>query len=517
MFYPWCDLHTHTTRSDGRLSPIELVQKAYAAGIRVLSITDHNTTEDLTDLRNQFPDMQLIQGAEVSALYNDSKGDEHELHIVALGFDPNNPEMKAMLARNQPDRRPYIEGMLDKLRENGIDLGTYDDIAKRFPGTNHIGRMALARCLFEDGYTSSIDQSFDLYLGAHGERRAYVKNPLKYSSLEEVVQTVIQAHGTPVLAHLLYYDLDNGNRTGGEEKERLVRAFKELVDTYAGVGGMEVYYTRYGMYERRYLLEIAQKYGLLISAGSDFHAQEKWESLDHRTSCSACSDLLNHLGIKVNYPIQPTQLAVVSGYSGVGKGTVCKVIEQRKTINGKQPKIIRSVTNRCPRSENENYTFISKEQFEELVSKHLLLEYNDSYASCGYGTPVNEVKSAIEENRSIILEIDRTGLIHLLTDGKINPNLVKSVFIVADAVEVERRLRTRGTESRTKIRSRLETAIEESYYLGLYDAVIVNKSVEVCADAVVAALEGHTVESDFDPEKFRADMEQLLSAYRETP
>ena len=123
MLTPFCDFHTHTTRSDGRLSPIELVRKAYAAGIRVLSITDHNYTEDLSPLRKAVADefdeeMILVQGAEISALYNDGNEVEHELHIVALGFDPDNPNMKALLAAHQPDRKPYIDAILKKLRDD---------------------------------------------------------------------------------------------------------------------------------------------------------------------------------------------------------------------------------------------------------------------------------------------------------------------------------------------------------------------------------------------------------------
>ena len=515
MFVPFVDLHTHTQRSDGRLSPEELVSKAFQSGIRILAVTDHNYTEDLTELRefaaSQFDEeMTLIQGAEVSALY----GDGIELHIVALGFDPENPNMKAMLERHRPDRRPYIEQILAKLRENQIDLGSYDDIVKRFPDTKYIGRMALARCLFEDGYTTSVDQSFDLYLGAHGERRAYVKNPLKYSSLEEVVRTIIQAQGTPVLAHLLYYsNLDNGNRTGGEDKEKLVRTFSELVKKYGGVGGIEVYYTRYkDMDERLYLLRMAQKYGLLISGGSDYHEQESWETLEHRTSCSACSDLLDHLGIKVDFPLSPTELYILSGYSGAGKGTVAEELKKQK-INNKPVALIQSCTSRSPRSDNDHYTFLTREEFTAMANAHKFLEFNDDYVQRGYGTPVDAVKEAIESNHSVLLEIDRIGLTHLLTDGKINPNLVRSVFIVADAAVVEERLRLRGTETRQKIRSRLETAKEESYHLELYDAVIENLVVDDTVQAVIDVFEGDPPVCNFDPVKFRSDMDLVLASY----
>lgn len=519
MFFPWVDLHTHSTKSDGRLSPIELVRKAYAAGIRVLSITDHNYSEDLSELRKIIADefdeeMTLVQGAEISALYNDGNGVEHELHIVSLGFDPDNPNMKALLAAHQPDRKPYIDAILKKLRDDcGIDIGTYESIQSQFPTTKYIGRMVLARLLFEKGYTSSVDQSFDVYLGSHGERKAYVKNPLRYSSMETVIRTVIQAGGIPILAHLLYFDLDNGNRTGGEEKDRLVRTFSELVKKHGGVGGMEVYYTRYkDMSERLYLLRIAQKYGLLISAGSDFHAQEAWESLDHRTSCSACSDLLEHLGIKVDYPLQPADLYVMSGYSGVGKGTIAEIIKARQ-IDGKPVALIQSYTNRAPRSENDPYTFVTREEFTAMAKAHKFLEFNDAYAKNGYGTPVAAVREAIERDHAVLLEIDRVGLLHLMTDGKVNPNLIHSAFIVADAVAVEMRLRLRGTEPMEKIRSRLETAKAESYHLDLYDAVIENLVVEDAVSDVIAAFEGNPPANNFDPVKFRADMDQILTTY----
>ena len=523
MFAPFLDLHTHTQCSDGRLTQKQLIKKAYEAGIRVLSITDHNYTEDLTELReyamSEFEDeLILIQGAEISAIYVDGNGVEHELHIVALGFDPNNEEMNAMLAKHQPDRRPYITAILNRLKDDcgGIEIGTYDEICACFPSTKYVGRMVIARLMTEKGITSSVDEAFRLFLGSHGERRAYVKNPLRYSSLEDVVRTIIKAGGIPILAHLLYYDFDAGNRTGGAEKERLVHTFKELVDTYGGVGGMEVYYTRYKAEERLYLLQMARKYGLLISGGSDYHEQETWETLNHRTSCSACSDLLDHLGVRIHYPLQPQPLHIVSGYSGVGKGTVCAKIKGRR-IGGDPVALIQSYTNRTPRSPNDPYTFVSRERFSELAKQNQFLEFNDAYAQNGYGTPVESVRVAIENKQAVLLEIDRVGLLHLLTDGKINPNLIISVFIVADAVDVAMRLYLRGTEDESKICSRLETSVKESYYLDLYDSVIKNDVVDDTVEAVIEAFEGNPPECTFDPVAFRTEMEEVLTTYWRTP
>lgn len=509
MFSPFVDLHTHTTNSDGRLSPRELINAAYDAGIRVLAITDHNLTETLDDLRAEFPEMQLIQGSEVSAIYYDGAGVDHEVHIVALGFDPEDAGMRKLLADHQPDRRPYIERILAKLRENGIDLGTYDDIVKRFPDTKYIGRMALARCLFEDGFTDSVDMSFELYLGAHGARKAYVKNPLRYSSLEEVVRTIVQASGIPVLAHLLMYDLDNGDRAGGAEKERLVSYFKQLVDRYGGTGGMEVYYTRYGPEERLYLLRMAQKFGLLISAGSDYHHQEKWETLNHRISASVADELLEKLGVKVDYDVQPTELFVMSGASGVGKGTICHRLAGME-INTKPVEIIKSVTTRKSRFDNENYIFVTKEKFAELASKHQLLEYNNPYDTNWYGTPVWEVRRAIKEGKTPILEIDCVGVTRLLTDGKLNPSLVKSAFVLAPAAEIASRLYLRGTEDDKAILKRLATSVFEVDFLHLYDAVIVNNDIEQAVLDTVHAFEGEYKDLLFDAKAFQNEMEEII-------
>ncbi len=523
MVTPFCDFHTHTQHSDGRLTPIELVKKAYAAGIRVLSITDHNYTEDLTELREYAAsafneEMIFVPGAEISALYVDGTGEELELHIVALNFR-DDPNMTALLAAHQPDRKPYIEAILKRLKDEcSIDIGSYESIRAQFPDKSYIGRMTLARIMTDCGITASVDDAFDRYLGSHGERRAYVKNPLRYFDLDTVVRTIIEAGGTPILAHLLYYDLDDGNRTGGEEKERLVRTFKELVTAYGGTGGMEVYYTRYkDMNERLYLLQMARKYGLLISGGSDYHQQETWETLDHHLSCSACQNLLDHLGIKVNYPLVPTPLHVLSGFSGVGKGTIAEKLKDRQ-IDGKPVALIQSYTSRSRRSENDPYTFVTREEFAAMVQSNKFLEFNSDFAQGGgYGTPVDAVRAAIESNKAVLLEIDRTGLMHLLTDGKICPDLVRSVFLAADAVDVATRLYLRGTETPSKIQRRLETGIQESHYLGLYDAVIVNDVVDDAVEAVIEAFEGKPCESTFDPVKFRADMDEVLTTYWRTP
>lgn len=293
---PYIDLHTHTLGSDGDFSAFEVVEKAQEVGIRILSITDHNHTEDLSALRRAFPEMTLIQGVEINALHRDAD-QEFNIHIVGLGIDPNNEALKGLLAQNNPDRRPYVEAMLKRLREeNGIDLGTYDELKERYPEKRYLGRSVLASRLTELGYTGSVDEGFRIYLGAKGERRAYVPNPIRYGSLEETIRTIAASGGIPVLAHLMTYGMDEAQQL------RLVRRFAALVHEIGCPGGMEVYYGKYRTApEREYLLALSREYGLMPSAGSDYHRTTEDAALSHAAGWTACRELLTCLGIPLPY------------------------------------------------------------------------------------------------------------------------------------------------------------------------------------------------------------------------
>ena len=280
---PYIDLHTHSCLSDGNLTPEALLTKAREAGIGILALTDHNATADLTALRAAFPELNLIQGAEITCRYA-----AQELHVVALGIDPDHPALRRVLARNNPDRRPYLSAILDKLRGLGLDVGTYDDIQAANPESRHFGRMQIAKEMQRRGYVATADEAFDVYMGAHGQRLAYVANPLEYVSLEEGVEAILAAGGIPVLAHLYYYLLDaEGERT-------LVRRFKEL----AGDGAaMEVHYAAYSQAQRESLAAIADEFGLMHSYASDFHGNLEGETLAHGFVRAQCAPLLKALGL----------------------------------------------------------------------------------------------------------------------------------------------------------------------------------------------------------------------------
>ena len=279
----YIDLHTHSTLSDGSLAPMALLGAAREAGIGILALTDHNDTEDLTRYRSAFPELTLIQGAEVTCRYLDQ-----ELHVVALGIDPTNEKLQAVLRRNRPDRRPYLTAILEKLRSLGIDVGTYDELQAANPDSRHFGRMQIGKEMLKRGYVQSVDEAFDVYMGAHGQRLAYVANPLKYVSLEEAVEAILAAGGVPVLAHLYYYLLD------AEGERALVRRFKELAGDKAA---MEVEYAAYTRRERDALAALADEFGLMHSCASDFHGNLEGETLCHRFDRSMCSPLLQMLGV----------------------------------------------------------------------------------------------------------------------------------------------------------------------------------------------------------------------------
>ncbi|MDD7390463.1 MAG: PHP domain-containing protein [Lachnospiraceae bacterium] len=269
----YTDLHTHTRLSDGMLSPDELIEEAKKAGIRALAITDHNLDcEDYEGLSAKHPDMELIRGSEISCFYRTSSGEDKELHVVALDYDPENVLMKQIFRKNAYDRKPYVEAILAKLRENGIDLGSYETLKAAHPETHHLGRKQIADTMKEQGYTKTVDEGFDIYIGNFGERRAYVKNPFTYASLEEVVKAIIAAKGVPVLAHLFYYGLSE------EENRELLEHFSSIT---GGIGAMEVEYGRYTRSQRDELKKYAAEYGLMESAASDFHGQSETQSLEN--------------------------------------------------------------------------------------------------------------------------------------------------------------------------------------------------------------------------------------------
>lgn len=279
----YIDLHTHSNRSDGLHSPEELCRRALDAGLGVLAITDHNVATDPAPLASGFPGLRLIRGVEFSCWYAPPQGKEVEIHVVALGYDPDNQAIRDLVAKNHLDRAPYIGGILEKLRSFGMELGTYEDLCRLHPDKAYIGRRDVALLMKARGYVETVEEAYEVYIGAFGQRKAFVPKPKGYASMEEVVQTIREAGGAAVLAHLYYYPL--------EDPEELVRRFREL-----GGQAMEVYYSTYDQEQTRSLKALADRYGLMYSAASDYHGQGERDSLESGFTAGSCRELLTFLG-----------------------------------------------------------------------------------------------------------------------------------------------------------------------------------------------------------------------------
>lgn len=269
----YIDLHTHTLESDGVYSPLNLIKMAKKENITHLAITDHNRIlQNIDELRNKFCDMELISGSEISSQYYTTDGEKKEVHIVGL-FLEHTRQLHSFLAQNRDDGTERINAMLQKLVECGINLdcNSFAEFKELyFPERRHIGRPQLAEIIMKKGFTKTVDEAMDIYIGDYGEKIAYVPSNFNYADIKNVVNMIHGASGIVILAHPMSYKLTY------EETEKLIEHF-----AYIGGDGMEVLYGGYGDEMRRQLKQLADKYSLLESCGSDYHGNRVTDRLNH--------------------------------------------------------------------------------------------------------------------------------------------------------------------------------------------------------------------------------------------
>jgi predicted metal-dependent phosphoesterase TrpH len=245
------DLHVHSTASDGKYAPEEIVRKAAALGIRYLSITDHDSVAGIKSAvkaARAFPRLTFIPGVEVS-----TDVAEGEIHILGYFIDYTSRELVANLRRFSNSREVRARGMVDKLGELGIviDWTRVREIA----GTGTIGRPHVAQAMLEKGYIDSFKEAFDKYIGRDGP--AYVER--KKMTPEEAVALILRSGGLPVLAHPFTV----------KEPEEWAAVLKK-----AGLIGIEAYYKDNTPEDTEAVLKIAKEYGLIATGGTDFHGIE---------------------------------------------------------------------------------------------------------------------------------------------------------------------------------------------------------------------------------------------------
>jgi hypothetical protein len=252
------DLHAHTTVSDGTLTPRELVKLAGRKGLAVLGITDHDTTDGVPEALEvgQELGIWIVPGLEINT-------DTENGHIDILGYFVNirNRELQETLSRIRDARYYRAKRMVEKLRELGHPISFDRVLALSVEGT--VGRPHVARALLEAGHVSTISEAFDLYIGRHGPAYAdrYRMSP------EEACALVRQAGGIPSLAHPVPTSDPFSNP---KNLNQLLAALRE-----AGLGAMECYYPGYTPDVSAWLLDLAERFDLVPTGGSDFHGAAK--------------------------------------------------------------------------------------------------------------------------------------------------------------------------------------------------------------------------------------------------
>ncbi|ELY2669198.1 PHP domain-containing protein [Cronobacter sakazakii] len=258
------DLHSHTTASDGLLTPEQLVHRAVEMGIHTLAITDHDTTAGLPAAHEEIARaglaLRLIDGVEISTLW-----ENHEIHIVGLGIDITHPEMVAFLdgqAQRRTRRAEMIAERLEKARIPGAL-----EAAKRLADGGVVTRGHFARFLIEDGRATNMANVFKHYL-ARG-KTGYV--PPQWCTIEQTIDVIHHSGGQAVIAHPGRYQLS-------------AKWLKRLLNQFAAAGGdaMEVAQCQQAPNERNQLASYAGQFGLLASQGSDFHQPCPWIELGRR-------------------------------------------------------------------------------------------------------------------------------------------------------------------------------------------------------------------------------------------
>ncbi len=255
------DLHSHTTASDGRLSPQELVDRALSFDLDVLAITDHDTLAGLEPAKlyvaaNEFK-LKIIDGIEISTVWENK-----DIHIVGLNVDGNNPELLSLIEAQQKRRDARAELIASRLAKATRE-GVYEEV-REIAGDAPITRAHFAKWLVENGYAKTLPLVFKKYLTRGNP--GYV--PPNWCTMSEAVTAIHAAGGQAVLAHPGRYDLT------AKWIKRLLAAFVE-----ADGDAMEVAQPQQAQQERRNLADYAIQYNLLASQGSDFHYPSPWMEL----------------------------------------------------------------------------------------------------------------------------------------------------------------------------------------------------------------------------------------------
>lgn len=249
-----CDLHTHSTASDGQYTPSELVELARARGLEVLAVTDHDTVDGVGEAvrAGAALGVRVVPGIELSAR------EFHTFHVLGYGINTNAPALSQLCRRMKARRDERTDRLLAFLREKGVELSR--DEVEELAGGDIIGRPHFARVMVRRGYVATNREAFDRYLDtAEYHRKVEQGKP----SMEECVAAIRAAGGKASLAHPYQIGIDDG-------------ALEKLTAELAGCGleAIECFYPKFSPEQQAFYLHLAEKYGLHITGGSDFHGEK---------------------------------------------------------------------------------------------------------------------------------------------------------------------------------------------------------------------------------------------------
>ena len=243
------DLHLHTTASDGRCSPQELVDRAAAAGVTVMAVTDHDTTAAIEDVRSaaSVRGIETVGGIEITAV---EAG--RDVHILGYFIDPADIQLSGFLMRQRTQRVARVMAVGDRLAQLGmpIDIGPLLAQARQ-EGGRSVGRPQIARAMVTAGYVVNTREAFDRWLATG--RPAFV--PRAGPSPEEVIATLHGAHGFASLAH-----------PGQSAVDARISAYVN-----AGLDALEAYHPDHDRASTEHYRMLADDLKLLVTGGSDFH------------------------------------------------------------------------------------------------------------------------------------------------------------------------------------------------------------------------------------------------------
>jgi predicted metal-dependent phosphoesterase TrpH len=239
------DLHSHTTASDGTLAPRELVALAARQGVKVLAVTDHDSTGGLAEARAAAtPEMTIVPGIEINC-----DVDGAEIHVLGYFLDVEAGWFQDFLREQRAERAARVHRILAKL----ADLGMFVDAAEVFALVKEgsAGRPHIAQAMVHRGYVRSVREAFDRFLHTGGPASA----PRRKLTPEQAIAVIRKARGVPVLAH-----------PGLANRDAMIPSLVE-----AGLLGIESYYPEHSAAQTQAYLELCARHGLVATGGSDFH------------------------------------------------------------------------------------------------------------------------------------------------------------------------------------------------------------------------------------------------------